>query len=45
GMIDLVVPRNELRDVLARLLRHYDRRRQTERLPASEAPAYANGRP
>ncbi len=45
GMIDLVAPRNELRDVLARLLRHYDRRRQTRSVPASEAPAYANGRP
>jgi hypothetical protein len=40
----MVVPRNELRDVLARLLRHYDRRRQSERLPAIQA-SYANGRP
>jgi acetyl-CoA carboxylase carboxyl transferase subunit beta len=43
GMIDMVVSRSDLRDVLDRLLRHYARRPQ----PAPSepvAPAYANGR-
>lgn len=44
GMIDMVVPRNELRDTLARLLKHYSRRTGSPDLSVDTTPAYVNGR-
>lgn len=43
GMIDMVVPRSELRDTFARLLKLYERRQSIERVPVA-AVAYVNGR-
>lgn len=45
GMIDMVISRSELRDVLARLMRHYERR-AVERAAAESRglPVYVNGK-
>jgi acetyl-CoA carboxylase carboxyl transferase subunit beta len=44
GMIDMVVPRSELREALARLLRLYGRGESAEPAPAAPLAAYVNGR-
>jgi acetyl-CoA carboxylase carboxyl transferase subunit beta len=44
GMIDMVVARSELREVLERLLRHYARRNGTPQTLNQRVAEYANGR-
>jgi acetyl-CoA carboxylase carboxyl transferase subunit beta len=44
GMIDMVVSRSDLRDVLDRLLRHYGRRRNMAEETNHRVAEYTNGK-